>query len=219
MELSKETLTLIKNFAGINGSLMLKQGSRLSTISEGKNVMAEVSISEALPIDFGIYDLNEFLGVVSLFSATELDFKDKYVTVSDGGTSKIKYFAAGEGIVKSAPNTIKFPTPEVEFELTAAQIGMIQKTSSALKAPDVSISGDGKDITVTVADKKNDTSNAYTVALAKTDLTFKANLKVENLKMLPGDYTVAISSKKISRFKNKSNDLTYYVAVESDSEF
>lgn len=219
MELSKETLVLIKNFASINGSLMLKQGNRLSTISEGKNVMAEASISESLPIDFGIYDLNEFLGVVSLFSTTELDFKDKYVTVSDGSASKIKYFAAGEGIVKSAPNTIKFPNPEVEFELTAAQIGMIQKTSSTLKAPDVSISGDGKDLMAIVADKKNDTSNAYTVTLGKTDLSFKANLKVENLKMLPGDYTVAISSKKISRFKNKVGDLTYYVAVESDSEF
>lgn len=219
MELSKETLTLIKNFAGINGSLMLKAGKRLSTISEGKNVMAEASIAEDLPIDFGIYDLNEFLNVVSLFPTTNLDFSEKYVMVSDGGASKIKYFAAGEGVVKSAPATIKFPGADVEFTLEATQLAMIQRTSSVLKASDVSIVGvDGK-LKVIVSDKKNDTSNAYEVTIGDTDETFKANIKVENLKMLPNDYTVSISKKKISRFKHTASDLTYYVAIEADSEF
>lgn len=219
MELSKETLALIKNFAGINGSIMLKAGNRLATISEGKNVMAEATITETLPIDFGIYDLNEFLNVVSLFQTTALDFSEKYIMVSDGGASKIKYFAAGEGVVKPAPTTIKFPGADVTFTLTAAQLAMIQRTSSVLKASDVSIVGaDGK-LKVMVSDKKNDTSNAYEVILGDTDETFKANLKVENLKMLPNDYTVEISKKKISRFKHTASDLTYYIAVESDSEF
>jgi hypothetical protein len=219
MELSKDTLTLIKNFAGINGSLMLKAGNKLATISEGKNVMAEATIAEDFPIDFGIYDLNEFLNVVSLFQTTNLDFQEKYVLVSDGGTSRIKYFAAGEGVVKTAPTTIKFPSADVTFTLDASQLAMIQRTSSALKASDVSIVGaDGK-LKVIVSDKKNDTSNAYEVVLGDTDETFKANLKVENLKMLPNDYTVEISKKKISRFKHTASDLTYYIAVEADSEF
>jgi hypothetical protein len=219
MELSKETLTLIKNFAGINGSLMLKAGNKLATISEGKNVMAEATIAEDLPMDFGIYDLNEFLNVVSLFQTTNLDFQEKYVLVSDGGTSRIKYFAAGEGVVKAAPSTIKFPTADVTFTLDASQLAMIQRTSSALKASDVSIVGvDGK-LKVIVSDKKNDTSNAYEVVIGDTDETFKANLKVENLKMLPNDYTVEISKKKISRFKHTASDLTYFIAVEADSEF
>jgi len=219
MELSKETLTLIKNFAGINGSLMLKAGSKLATISEGKNVMAEASITETLPIDFGIYDLNEFLNVVSLFQTTALDFSEKYVLVSDGGSSKIKYFAAGEGVVKSAPTTIKFPGADVSFTLEASQLAMIQRTSSVLKASDVSIVGaDGK-LKVIVSDKKNDTSNAYEVTIGDTDETFKANIKVENLKMLPNDYEVSISKKKISKFKHTASDLTYYVAIEADSEF
>ena len=219
MELSKDTLTLIKNFASINGSLMLKQGKKISTISEGKNVMAETSITEDLPMDFGIYDLNEFLNVVSLFTTTQLDFSEKSVMVSDGGSSMIKYFAAGEGVVKSAPNTIKFPTPDVEFKLDAAQLAMILRTSSVLKASDVSIVGDGTNLKVLVSDKKNDTSNAYEVTIGNTDQEFKANLKVENLKMLPNDYDVAISKKKISRFKHTASDLTYFVAVEADSEF
>jgi hypothetical protein len=198
---------------------MLKAGTRLSTISEGKNVMAEATIAETLPIDFGIYDLNEFLNVVSLFQTTTLDFSEKHVLVSDGGSSRIKYFAAGEGVVKSAPTTIKFPGGDVEFTLEATQLAMIQRTSSVLKATDVSIVGEDGKLKVIVSDKKNDTSNAYEVVIGDTDETFKANLKVENLKMLPNDYQVSISKKKISRFKHTASDLTYYVAIEADSEF
>lgn len=219
MNLSKETLTLIRNFAAINGSIMLKEGNTLATISEGKNVMAMTTITESFPSDFGIYDLNEFLGALSIFNNTVLDFQDKFVTISDGGTSKIKYFAAGESLVKAAPSTIKFPEPDVTFTLAADRLAMILKTSSTLKADDVAITGDGTTLRIIVSDKKNATSNAYQVDIGETDQTFKANLKVENLKMLPGDYEVAISSKKISRFKNAASDLTYYVAIEADSEF
>jgi hypothetical protein len=219
MELSKETLALVKNFASINGSLMLKAGNRLATISEGKNVMAEVTIGETLPIDFGIYDLNEFLNVVSLFQTTNLEFSEKHVMVSDGGSSKIKYFAAGEGVVKTPPATIKFPAADVTFTLEASQLAMIQRTSSVLKASDVSIVGADGELKILVCDKKNDTSNAYEVVIGTTDETFKANVKVENLKMVPNDYIVEISKKKISRFKHTASDLTYYIAVEADSEF
>ena len=219
MKLSKSTLTIIKNFAAINGSIVLKAGDKLTTISEGKNVMAEATVEDTFPLDFGIYDVNEFLSVVSLFSNTELDFNEKYVVVSDGGANKIKYFAAGEGIVKPAPSNIRFPSPEIEFSLAADQLTMILKTASVLKSNDVSFVGaDGK-LSVLVADKKNDTSNAYTVELGETDRDFVCNLKVENLKFIQGDYEVAISSKKITRFKNSQIDLTYYVAAETDSSF
>lgn len=219
MNLSKETLALIRNFSTINGSIMLKSGNMLSTISEGKNVMAQTTIAETFPCDFGIYDLGEFLGAVGVFQKTELDFKEKYVTISDGGKSRIKYFAAGEGIVKAAPTTIKFPVADVSFELNAAALEMIRKTSSTLKANDVTIAGVDGVLKVIVWDKKNSTSNAYEVEIGTADTNFKANLKVENLKMMPGDYTVEISSKKISRFKSITTDLVYYIAVESDSEF
>jgi hypothetical protein len=219
MNLSKETLTLIKNFAAINGSLMLREGNKLSTISEAKNVMANATIAETFPNDFGIYDVNEFLGVISLFQNTDLKFSDKYVTISDGGSSKIKYYAAGEGVVKSAPATIKFPTPDVSFDLDEAQLAMILRTAAVLKASDVSIAGDGSNLKVVVSDKKNDTANAYEMSIGSTDKVFSANLKIENLKMLPGDYTVEVSSKKISKFTNKASDLSYFVAIEADSEF
>ena len=221
MQLSKETLNLIKNFSSINGSLMLKAGNKLSTISEGKNVMAEVTIAETFSSDFGIYDLPEFLGVTALFENTNLDFQEKYVVISDSNNSnsRIKYFAAGEGVVKSAPSTIKFPSADITFALDATQLAMIQRTAGALKSSDVTIEGDGTTLSITVSDKKNDTANAYTHALGTTSETFKVHVKIDNLKMIPNDYEVAISKKKISRFKHTTSDLTYYVAVEQDSEF
>lgn len=218
MNLSKETLTIIKNFSAINGAILFQQGSTVKTMSEGNTIIAEATISESFPSDFGIYDLGEFLSAVSIFQNTVLDFHDKYVVISDGGKSKIKFYGAGDNLIKPVP-TIKFPNATVEFNLSSEQLGMIMKTSSALKADDICITGDGSTLKAIVTDKKNATANAYELELGTTDETFSANLKVDNIKILPGDYNVSISDKKISRFKNAGIDLTYYIAVESDSTF
>ena len=216
MKLSKETVGLIKNFAGINSNLLLKSGNKLATISAQKNVMADATVNETFP-DFGIYDLNEFLGAMSLFEDPELTFSDKYVTISQNGNS-IKYFAADASVLTVPQKEIKFPDAEIDFAMTSTMLNMIQKTASVLRSSDVSIVGDGSTMSVIVGDKKNATGNSYNTNVGQTDKTFKVNLKVENLKMLPGDYAVSISSKKISRFKG-NGDLVYYVAVEADSSF
>lgn len=217
MKLSKETTALIKNFAGINSNLLLKSGNKLATISSQKNVMADATVTETFP-DFGIYDLNEFLGAMSLFDDPELDFQDKYVSISQG-SMKIKFFAANADVLVAPQKAITFPEAEINFTMTAAMLSMISKTASVLRASDVAIVGDGSKITAVVGDKKNATGNSFSESVGATDKTFKVNLKVENLKMLPGDYEVSISSKKISRFKSPSSDLVYYVAVEADSTF
>lgn len=216
MKLSKETIGLIKNFAGINSNLLLKSGNKLATISAQKNVMADATVSETFP-DFGIYDLNEFLGAMSLFEDPELDFDTKYVTIKQGNMS-IKYFAADASVLTAPQKSITFPQAEIEFNMTAAMLNMVHRTASVLRATDLSIIGDGETITAVVGDKKNATGNSFSEPVGTTDKTFRVNLKVENLKMLPGEYTVSISSKKISRFKG-AGDLVYYVAVEADSTF
>ena len=218
MKLSKDTVALFKNFAGINSNLLLKEGNELSTISAQKNVMSDVTVTETFPKEFGIYDLNEFLGAMSLFEDPELDFTDKFVTIKEGGSS-IKFFAADSSVLTTPTRKIAFPDAEVEFTLTTSMLNMIHRTASVLRATDLQIIGDGSKITVQVGDKKNATGNCYSAHVGSTDKTFQANLKVENMKMLPGDYLVSISSKKISRFKSTVNDLVYYVAVESDSSF
>lgn len=216
MKLSKETVGLFKNFAGINSNLLLKSGNKLATISAQKNVMADATVTESFP-DFGIYDLNEFLGAMSLFDDPELDFSDKYVTIKQGNMS-IKYFAADASVLTAPQKSITFPDAEIQFNMTAAMLNMVHRTASVLRASDLTIVGDGTTVTAVVGDKKNTTGNSYSEPVGATDKTFKVNLKVENLKMLPGDYTVSISSKKISRFKG-AGDLVYYVAVEADSTF
>lgn len=218
MKLSKETLGIFKNFAGINSNLLLKQGNKLSTISAQKNVMADVTVAETFP-DFGIYDLNELLGAMSLFDDPELEFGDKVCKITQGNMS-IKYFAADATVLTAPTKAITFPEPEINFELTNQMLTMIQRTASVLKASDVSVVGEDGKITVVVGDKKNATGNSFSEPVGTTDKTFKVNLKVENLKMIPGDYSVSVSSKKISRFKSSTtSDLVYYVAVEADSTF
>ena len=219
MNLSKETLALIRNFAGINGSIALKEGNTLATISEGKNVMAMANISESFPQDFGIYDLNEFLGAMSIFEDPDLEFGDKVCKITQGNMS-IKYYAADASVLTAPTKAITFPEAEINFELSNQMLTMIQRTASVLKSADVSIVGEAGQITVVVGDKKNATGNSFSEPVGTTDKSFKVNLKVENLKMIPGDYTVSVSSKKISRFKSTTNgDLVYYVAVEADSTF
>jgi hypothetical protein len=147
-----------------------------------------------------------------------LDFSDKFVTIKEGGNA-IKYFAADASVLTVPTRKISFPEAEVEFTLTSTMLNMIHRTASVLRATDLQIIGDGEKIVVQVGDKKNLTGNSYNAHVGSTDKTFQANLKVENMKMLPGDYIVSISSKKISRFKASTSELVYYVAVEADSTF
>ena len=218
MKLSKDTVSLFKNFAGINSNLLLKHGNKLATISSQKNVMSDTVVTETFPIDFGIYDLNEFLGAMSLFEDPELDFGEKFVTIKEGNSS-IKYFAADPSVLTAPQKAITFPNADIDFTMTSTMLNMIQKTASVLRATDLIIVGDGSKMTIQVGDKKNATGNTYNAQVGNTDKTFKVFVKVENLKMLPCDYLVSISSKKISRFKATSSDLVYYVAVEADSTF
>jgi hypothetical protein len=218
MKLSKDTVSLFKNFAGINSNLLLKHGNKLATISSQKNVMSDTVVTETFPIDFGIYDLNEFLGAMSLFEDPELDFGEKFVTIKEGNSS-IKYFAADPSVLTAPQKAITFPNADIDFTMTSTMLNMIQKTASVLRATDLIIVGDGSKMVIQVGDKKNATGNTYNAQVGNTDKTFKVFVKVENLKMLPGDYLVSISSKKISRFKATSSDLVYYVAVEADSTF
>lgn len=218
MKLSKETLATFKNFSSINSNLTLKPGSKITTISTGKNIIAEATVTETFPNDFGIYDLNEFLGAMSLFTDPDLDFQDKYVTISEG-KNNVRYFAANQSILTVVPNIKQFPDVDVSFDLSAQMLSQIQRVASILRVSDFSIVGDGTDLSIEVGDKSNPTSNSYKSEIGVTDKTFRCNIKVENMKMAPGDYTVSIGGKKISQFVNNSQDLKYFVALELDSTF
>ena len=220
MKLTKETLAVIKNFSSINSNLLLKEGNKLSTITPGKNVMAEATISDEFPIDFGIYDVHEFLGVVSLFEDPDFTFSASNVQIKKGSSS-IKYTAASPSALTLPPEKkINFPAADVTFTMPATMLSTIIKTSSVLRAEDISVVSDGEKLKIVITDKKNTSANSYELELDSTHANvFKFNLKVDNLKLLNTDYKVEISKKKISRFTSTDDKLVYYVAVEQDSTY
>ncbi len=219
MKLSKETISILKNFSGINSNFMFKEGSVLSTISPQRNVMASVTATETFDVDFGIYALNQFLDVLSLFDDPDINFTDKVATIKEGKTS-IKYYAADQSVLLLPPDKqIKFPGADVEFTITAGMLSAVQKTSAVLSAPDLCIKGDGKTMFLLVSDLKNSSNNVYELEIGSTKETFQANIKIDNLKMLVQDYDVSLSSKKLSKWAAKSGDMVVYVALESSSQF
>ena len=220
MKLSDKTLTLLKNFSNINQSILFKKGSSLKTISVMKNILAEATIEEDLPTDFGIYDLNQFLNGLGLHQNPDLDFaNDGYVIIKEG-RSRTKYFFADPNVIVTPPEKeITLPSEDVSFELSTSQLDKLLKAAAVYQLPDLSAVGENGVVKLLVRDKKNDTSNDYSVVVGETESTFSFNFKVENIKIIPGTYGVVVSSKLLSRFICRDYDLTYYIALEPDSTF
>jgi hypothetical protein len=220
MKLSEKTLSLLKNFSGINQSILFKKGTKLRTISVMKNILAEVEVEEEFERDFGIYDLNQFLNAMSLYQNPQLKFaNDSYVTVSEGN-ARSKYFFADPAVIVTPPEKyISLPSEDVCFELNTQQLDKLLKAAAVYGVPDLSVVGEAGVVKLVVRDKKNDTSNEYSLVVGETTGTFVLNFKVENIKILPGSYEVVISKKLLSRFQSEDKNLTYYIALEPDSTY
>jgi len=220
MKLSESTVGLLKNFSSINQSILFKQGSKLRSISVMKNILVEANVAEEFPKDFGIYDLNQFLNGLSLHSSPDLDFeRDQYVVIKEG-KSRSKYFFADPSVIVAPPEKeITLPSEDVCFELTSQQLEKLKKAASVYQLPDVSAIGENGVIKLVSRDKKNDTSNDFSIIVGETDTEFVFNFKEENLKIIPGNYNVVVSSKLLSRFSNQNIDVRYYIAMEPDSTF
>ena len=220
MKLSDKTLSVLKNFSTINQSILFKQGRNLRTISVMKNILAEATIDEDLPKDFGIYDLSQFLNGLSLHQNPELDFgNDGHVVIKEG-RMRSKYFFADPNVIITPPEkAIDLPSEDVSFELRTEQLDKLLKAAAIYQLPDLAEIGEAGVVKLLVRDKKNDTSNDFSVIVGETDKQFSFNFKIENIKILPGTYDVIVSQKLLSRFVSKNHDLTYYIALEPDSTF
>ena len=222
MKLSETTLNLLKNFKEINQSILFKQGNRLRTISVMKNILAEATIQEDLPKDFGIYDLSQFINGIELHkpSIPEFDFSNDNHVVIKEGKMRSKYFFADPNVIITPPDkAIDLPSEDVTFDLSTQQLDKLLKAAGIYQLPDLSVVGENGAVKLLVRDKKNDTSNSFAIAVGETDSTFNFNFKVENIKILPGTYHVVVSQKLLSRFTSKNYELTYYIALEPDSTF
>ena len=220
MKLSDNTLTILKNFAGINNSILVKRGSQLRTISVAKNILAEAEIEEDFPREFAIYDLNQFLNGLGLHQDPDLDFSpESYITIKEG-KRRVKYFYADPAVIISPPEKeITLPSEDVHFQLESTSLEKLLKAAAVYQLPDFCVVGENGVVKLVVRDKKNDTSNVYDITVGETDKEFTFNFKVENIKIIPGAYDVVVSSKLLSKFTNTSHDLKYYIALEPDSTF
>ena len=220
MKLTDSTLAVLKNFAGINNSILVKKGNQLRTISVAKNILAEAEIPEDFPRDVAIYDLNQFLNGLSLHQDPNLDFtEDSHITIKEG-RRRVKYFYADPQVIIAPPDKeINLPTQEVCFQLESTSLEKLVKAAAVYQLPDLSVIGANGEITMVVRDKKNDTSNEYAVNVGETDSNFEFNFKMENIKIIPGAYDVIISSKLLSEFTNTQYNLKYFIALEPDSTF
>ena len=220
MNLSDNTLGILKNFAGINNSILVKKGNQLRTISVAKNILAEAEIPEDFPRDVAIYDLNQFLNGLSLHQDPDLDFSEEtHLTIREG-RRKVKYFFADPQVIIAPPEKeISLPSQDACFQLDSNSLEKLLKAAAVYQLPDLAVVGGNGVVKLIVRDKKNDTSNEYAVTVGETDKSFTFNFKVENIRIIPGSYDVIVSSKLLSKFTNSKLNLTYYIALEPDSTF
>ena len=223
MELSDRSLQVLKNFSGINQNIIIRSGNTLRTVAEARNVLATATVEESFPKDFGIYDLNEFIGVLGLVDTPRLKFEDDYVLVGDStGRSKVKYFFSSEDTLTAPSKDVTMPNPEVSFLLTNYTLNRLKRAASTLGHDQVSITNKNGILSLSVVDSENSTSNTFSIDIDgefKSDTQFNVIINISNLKILPGDYDVQLSSKLITQFKNREVNVTYWIALEKSSIF
>ena len=214
--LSQTTLNILKNFATINNGIIIKKGNTLRTISNAENILAAANVEESFPQTFAIYDLNQFLAGLSLFDNPSLVFDNNdFVTIKDGRSRVKYYFSDPEITLKTAPDkSVKYPGSDIQFTLSASDIAAIQKATGIYKLPDLNIRSD-EEIVLSVRDNEVSTSNTYDIIVPGTfEGAHSLDLKVENIRLLQGDYVVGVSKHHISEWKHLNLDLTYYIALE-----
>lgn len=217
MQISNETIQILKNFAAINSNILIRKGKTLSTISTAKNIFAKADVVEDFPEEVAVYDLNSLLALLTLMENQSVDFGSKSLTISkDNG--KFEYFYASPSVIVAAPDKSIEIDDHYNFKLTAEDVNMIMKAAAITGAPTITISSDGNEVVLTIGDKKNDTANTYKKKIGTSANVFDCHMAVENFKIVPDAYTVTISKKKAFHFKHETKNLEYFIAMEPDSK-
>jgi hypothetical protein len=225
MKLSNETLTVLKNFGAINQGLMFKKGKTLKTVSSQKNILAEVNIVEEIPNEFGVYDLNNFLSVVSLHKdSPTFEFEEKHVLITgNSGRSQIKYRFCSPTMITTPPDKqFSMPDAEIKIKMSSEDFDWIMRAAAVLASPQICIESDGNAVSLVTLDLQNDAAHSEILRLpiVGNGSKYRMLFKTENMtKILPGTYEVSISSKGISHFRNENLPLQYWVTIESGSTY
>lgn len=223
MNLSQDTVGVLKNFATINPNIVMKVGNTIKTISEAKNILAAAEISEDVPVEFGIYDLNEFLNVVGLFEEPVLQFEDKRVRIADARRKQsVHYYFSDPSVLTAPQKDINMPSVEVSFVLTGDMLSQLRRAAATLGVTDLTVDNKDGKVYARVTDLKDPTSNSYEIEIETATAPegqFNLVFNINNLKVVPGDYQVDVSDKFISNFKHQEYNIQYWVALEKTSTF
>lgn len=216
MKLSNETLAVLKNFSAINQGIQFKKGTKLTTVSAGKTVLAQATLKDEFPQDFCVYDLNQFLSVHSLHKDSELSFDDSNVIFKSGRSSTKYRKTAKEMIVTPPEKEISLPSVDVSFTLTEEDYANIMKVASVLSSPHIAVESDGEAVQLAAFDALDDSAHTNSIQVGKGDgKKYKIVFKTENIKLIPGSYSVEISFKGIGHFKNTKDAIEYWIAFEA----
>ena len=221
MKITRQTIDILRNFSTINSSILVKPGSELETISPMKNILAKSQVAENWNRQFAIYDLTEFLGLVTseALENADLEFEEEWVNMLNG-TASAKYYYADESTIVKPEKKLVMPDSEIIFKFTKPDMSRAINTAGILTKPDLAITCDGSTISVVVLDKKDVTSNDFKVSVGEGNGDeYTAYFKTENLKVLKGTYDVSISSRGISHWSNQDIPLEYWIALEPDSVY
>ena len=217
VNLTGDTVNILRNYCHINSSIVFRKGNVIRTISNAENILAKYTSDESFPTDFAIYDLPQFLSGLALFDNPELDFSsENYVRINSGRQSVKYYYSDPEITLKSAPEkNVKFPGGDISFDISAEDLFALQKASSVYDLPDLTFDTTDGSIRLILRDKENDTSNTFEQnASGDFQGEFSLDVKIENIRLVPGNYSVKVSSQLISEWTNRDTDLTYYIALE-----
>jgi hypothetical protein len=223
MELTDKTLEVLRNYATINPNLVFSEGNTLKTISVARNVLSQTTVEESFPQSFGIYDLNEFLSVLSLVNKPRLKFETDYVVVGDStGRSEVKYFYSDPDMLTSPAQDIVMPEAEVKFVIDTDTLNRVRKASAALGHNEMTITPTTGAIRLTIVDPKDSTSNAFSIDVEgeyPEDVDFNFVVNVNNIKVVNEDFTVSVSKKLISQWKSQQSAIEYFIAFEKSSTY
>jgi hypothetical protein len=219
MQINEKTMNVLKNFSSINPSIVVKEGNVLSTISPGKTILAKATVPDTFPRKFALYLVNKLINTMSVYENPSVEFNEKDFTITGSGTTDVTVLTYGdESAIKTPPEKpINLPSVDASCKITNEQLVKITRFLGVLGVGDIGIIGDGNKVLLRAFDSANNTSDHHDIEIGVTDKSFSAIFKSENIKIVPGDYEVSISSKGISHFKGV--DIEYWIAVESNSTF
>ena len=216
MKLSEETLEILKNFSAINNGIYFEQGNTIKTVSPGKTILANAKVQENFPLDFGIYDLNKFLGAHSLFENPDIEFESNYLLMKQTEVSAKFLYCDSSLVVRPPDKKLELPSVDLSFSMSKSVYDSVVKAAMVLQVPEIAIVGDGSEVKFVAFDSKNNLTDTFNYKIAETDQNFTIVFKVENFsKLMSKDYNIFIALKGLAKFESTDGSLICHVAIET----